>query len=55
MGKIPPDKCHPLYGAWLAASVRCLEAMRRLDGLTEGDPEFEAARIEHDEAHAAHH
>ena len=46
MGRIPPDKDHPLYNEWLRASVRHLKTKQRLEGMSPDDPHYAAAYLE---------
>lgn len=46
MGSIPPNKAHPLYDVWIAASSRYLAAQKKLAALAEADPEYPAVHSE---------
>jgi hypothetical protein len=54
MGRIPPDESHPLYGEWMAASIRILTARKKLEEISEADPEFAAVHSECEAAKAAY-
>lgn len=54
MGRIPPDKDHPLYQDWTIAIDRFLNAVTLLEGFREADPEFAAVHSECEAARAAY-
>jgi hypothetical protein len=46
MGRIPPDEKHPRYHDWLQASIRHLKAKRKLETMSQIDPDYAAAHSE---------
>jgi len=54
MGSIPPDRSHPLYGEWIVASIRFLTAKKKLEDISEADPEYAAVHSECNAAEAAY-
>lgn len=54
MASIPPFKDHPLYEYWMAARTRFLKAAKKLDEISEGDPEFASVLSECDSARTAY-
>lgn len=54
MGRIPPDKDHPLYEDWTATIDRFLNAVTLLEAFREDDPEFAAVHSECEAARKAY-
>jgi hypothetical protein len=46
VGSIPPDESHPLYPEWMAGSIQFLAAKKKLEEISEADPEFAAVHSE---------